>query len=435
VPLPGTAGSRRPGAGDRAAPGHRRDRRCLDRLGRRPRRRPAAGRRPQLRPAPRRAHREQVQGYYHGFANRTLWPLFHDLVVEPVIDRRWWRAYQDVNRRFAEALAEVVEPTPRSAPLVWVQDYHLMLLPELLRRLARLPDRVLPAHPVPAAGAVARLPWRDQLLTGCSPPTRSGSTPPLPRQLRPLGPAAVPRRDRARRHPRLPDGRQVRPSPTRSRSTPTSSPSSRLPETEPSSPTCASSSRAGRCSSASTGSTTPRASATGCSRSSCCSTPTPDLRASSPSSRSPSRAATTSRSTATCATQVETEVGRINGRFTEPGTTSRCTTSTGACPREALAAYYRLADVMCVTPLKDGMNLVAKEFVTVQAAATGRRAAAERVLRHRARVRRRRGALQPVRRRGQSYLMESALELDPMADRREPRLGGSWPRPCARRDV
>jgi trehalose-6-phosphate synthase len=64
-------------------------------------------------------------------------------------------------------------------------------------------------------------------------------------------------------------------------------------------------------------------------------------------------------------TQVETEVGRINGRFTEPGHDVPVHYLHRSIDRTRLAAYYRLADVMCVTPLKDGMNLVAKEFVTV----------------------------------------------------------------------
>jgi trehalose 6-phosphate synthase len=70
-------------------------------------------------------------------------------------------------------------------------------------------------------------------------------------------------------------------------------------------------------------------------------------------------------------TEVETEVGRINGRFTDPGEDVPVHYLYRGVPRESLAAYYRLADVMCVTPLKDGMNLVAKEFVTVQAAVGG----------------------------------------------------------------
>jgi trehalose 6-phosphate synthase len=70
-------------------------------------------------------------------------------------------------------------------------------------------------------------------------------------------------------------------------------------------------------------------------------------------------------------TQVETEVGRINGRFTEPGHDVPVHYLHRSIDRSRLAAYYRIADVMCVTPLKDGMNLVAKEFVTVRDATDG----------------------------------------------------------------
>jgi trehalose-6-phosphate synthase len=124
-------------------------------------------------------------------------------------------------------------------------------------------------------------------------------------------------------------------------------------------------------------------------------------------------------------TQVETEVGRINGRFTDPGEDVPVHYLYRGVPREALAAYYRLADVMCVTPLKDGMNLVAKEFVTVQAATDGDGVLLLSELC---------GAAvefgnDPVRCNpfdveGTSLLMESALHLDP-ADRqaRIQRLG------------
>jgi trehalose-6-phosphate synthase len=110
--------------------------------------------------------------------------------------------------------------------------------------------------------------------------------------------------------------------------------------------------------------------------------------------------------------QVETEVGRINGRFTEPGHDVPVHYLYRSVSREELAAYYRLADVMCVTPLKDGMNLVAKEFVTVQAAAgeagvlllsefcgTALEFGDDAV------------RCNPFDVEGQSYLMESALDL------------------------
>ena len=52
--------------------------------------------------------RAEVEAYYHGLSNRTLWPLFNDLLEEPVIDRAWWRVYEDVNQRFAEQAATLL---------------------------------------------------------------------------------------------------------------------------------------------------------------------------------------------------------------------------------------------------------------------------------------------------------------------------------------
>src|SRR3954468_23655060 len=71
----------------------------------------------------------ELADYYEGFANSTLWPLYHDAVEQPVFDRSWWQVYEQVNRRFADAAAEVAEP----GAAVWVQDYHLQLVPALLR--------------------------------------------------------------------------------------------------------------------------------------------------------------------------------------------------------------------------------------------------------------------------------------------------------------
>ena len=74
-----------------------------------------------------------VAAYYHGFSNQTLWPLFHDLVHQPIIDRSWWEAYRGANELFATA-AGALERSTGEPPVLWVHDYHLMLLPRLLRR-------------------------------------------------------------------------------------------------------------------------------------------------------------------------------------------------------------------------------------------------------------------------------------------------------------
>ncbi|GGQ52500.1 alpha,alpha-trehalose-phosphate synthase (UDP-forming) [Couchioplanes azureus] len=106
---------------------------------------------------------QELRGYYEGFANSTLWPLYHDAVEQPVFHRGWWETYSEVNRRFAEAAAEVVEP----GGVLWVQDYHLQLVPELLRRLR--PDVLIGFFlhvPFPPPELFMQLPRRIELLRG-----------------------------------------------------------------------------------------------------------------------------------------------------------------------------------------------------------------------------------------------------------------------------
>ena len=104
--------------------------------------------------------RRDADLYYHGFANRTLWPLLHGLVEQPVYEREWWHAYRTANEAFAAA----DEPGER---IRWVHDYHLMLLPELLRRRgAGGPIAYFLHVPFPAPEIFARLPWRAQVLDG-----------------------------------------------------------------------------------------------------------------------------------------------------------------------------------------------------------------------------------------------------------------------------
>ncbi|PRY30150.1 alpha,alpha-trehalose-phosphate synthase (UDP-forming) [Pseudosporangium ferrugineum] len=116
-----------------------------------------------LRLRPVALSEKEVRGYYEGFANSTLWPLYHDAVEQPVFDRGWWETYRDTNRRFAEAAAEVVEP----GGAVWVQDYHLQLVPDLLRELR--PDVLIGFFlhvPFPPPELFMQLPRRSELLRG-----------------------------------------------------------------------------------------------------------------------------------------------------------------------------------------------------------------------------------------------------------------------------
>ena len=107
--------------------------------------------------------KSQVENYYHGFSNRTLWPLFHGLADRVVIDRRWWRDYTDVNERFAQRALEVAP----ARSLLWVHDYQLARVPAQLRRAGSTEPIGFFLHiPFPPAELFARLPWRDQLVEG-----------------------------------------------------------------------------------------------------------------------------------------------------------------------------------------------------------------------------------------------------------------------------
>jgi alpha,alpha-trehalose-phosphate synthase [UDP-forming]/trehalose-phosphatase len=106
---------------------------------------------------------DDIESYYEGFSNDTIWPLYHDVIAEPRYSRVWWDAYVRVNRRFAEAAAEAAE----DGATVWVQDYQLQLVPRMLRDLR--PDLVIGYFhhiPFPAYGLFSQLPWRRQVLEG-----------------------------------------------------------------------------------------------------------------------------------------------------------------------------------------------------------------------------------------------------------------------------
>lgn len=106
---------------------------------------------------------DDVAKYYEGFSNDTIWPLYHDVIAAPTYHRAWWDAYVRVNRRFADAAADVAAP----GATVWVHDYQLQLVPKMLRD-AR-PDLTIGYFhhiPFPAYGIFSQLPWRAQVLEG-----------------------------------------------------------------------------------------------------------------------------------------------------------------------------------------------------------------------------------------------------------------------------
>ena len=101
--------------------------------------------------------------FYEGFSNATLWPLYHDLVAKPSFHREWWDSYVTVNQRFADAAAKYAA----EGAIVWVQDYQLQLVPAMLRELR--PDLRIGFYlhiPFPPAELFSQLPWRRQILEG-----------------------------------------------------------------------------------------------------------------------------------------------------------------------------------------------------------------------------------------------------------------------------
>jgi len=105
----------------------------------------------------------EVEEYYEGFSNATLWPLYHDVVAHPEFHREWWDAYVTVNRRFAERAAKAAAKNA----VVWVQDYQLQLVPKMLRELR--PDLRIGFFlhiPFPPTELFQQLPWRRQILEG-----------------------------------------------------------------------------------------------------------------------------------------------------------------------------------------------------------------------------------------------------------------------------
>ncbi len=314
--------------------------------------------------------RREVDDYYHGFANRTLWPLLHGLIENPIYERRWWHAYRDVNERFAAS--DVSAAGPRA--FRWVHDYQLMLVPELLRR--HDPDGgpigFFLHIPFPPPEVFARLPWREQVIDGL------------------LGADVISfhtegyRDNFVRTCLRLRDdltvhgetlvlgGRAIR--------------TAAHPISIDAAAVAAQATSAGveRCLRGLRTQFEGRRILLGVDRLDYTKGILERLRSIELmlDQRQELRRTVAFVQVAVPSRGeiheyrdlrrgVEELVGRINGRFTEPGHDVPVHYLHRSVTHERLLAYYRLADVCLVTPLADGMNLVAKEFVTAQAATGG----------------------------------------------------------------
>ena len=107
--------------------------------------------------------RGEVRRYYYGFANRALWPLCHYFIDRCHFDDEQWNDYVAVNRRFADATAQEAA----REDLIWVHDYHFCLLPRMLRERRPRGTIAYFLHiPFPAEEVFKILPWRREILEG-----------------------------------------------------------------------------------------------------------------------------------------------------------------------------------------------------------------------------------------------------------------------------
>lgn len=105
----------------------------------------------------------ELRRYYEGFCNATIWPLYHDAVIRSEYHRSWWEAYRGINHRFTDHTAA----RAGHGAVVWVHDYQLQLVPAQLRAIR--PDLRIGFFlhiPFPPIELFLQLPWRRQILQG-----------------------------------------------------------------------------------------------------------------------------------------------------------------------------------------------------------------------------------------------------------------------------
>jgi len=107
--------------------------------------------------------REDMDNYYRGFCNETLWPLFHYFTSYAKYDNAYWKAYERVNRAFRDKVLDNCSPEGN----LWIHDYHLMLLPAMVREVWPQAQIGFFLHiPFPSFEIFRLLPWRHEILKG-----------------------------------------------------------------------------------------------------------------------------------------------------------------------------------------------------------------------------------------------------------------------------
>lgn len=105
----------------------------------------------------------EFEKYYNGFSNRTLWPLFHYFSSDALFEESEWRTYKSVNQKFFRKVADLVRPQDS----IWIHDYHLTLLPRLIREAFPQSAVGFFLHiPFPSSEIFRILPWRTEILEG-----------------------------------------------------------------------------------------------------------------------------------------------------------------------------------------------------------------------------------------------------------------------------
>ncbi len=110
-----------------------------------------------------RLSEREISRYYYGFSNRVLWPIFHLFPEKVCLKTEYWNSYQKVNEKFAKGVLEETKPND----LIWVQDYHLSLVPRLVRDENKDAKIAFFWHiPWPHWDTFSNLPWREEILNG-----------------------------------------------------------------------------------------------------------------------------------------------------------------------------------------------------------------------------------------------------------------------------
>jgi trehalose 6-phosphate synthase/phosphatase len=106
---------------------------------------------------------DEIEGFYYGFSNRGIWPLFHYFMEFAEWDTNHWETYQNVNRKYALAILEHYQ----EGDVIWVHDYQLLLVPNMIRE--QQPNAIIGFFnhiPFPSYEVFRTMPWRDEILKG-----------------------------------------------------------------------------------------------------------------------------------------------------------------------------------------------------------------------------------------------------------------------------